>query len=76
MDGSLAANIYGILPVLPWETIPNVVTEVVTFAIYIFDSLFLRTVPTNSKVYKCGLLTIWEKQILTNVIEIQKEIWG
>ena len=36
----------------------------------------LRTVPTNSKVFLRGLLTMREKQILTSVIEIQKENWG
>ena len=36
----------------------------------------LRTVPTNSKVFLHGLLNIREKQILTSVIEIQKENWG
>ena len=36
----------------------------------------LRTVPTNSKVFLHGLLTMREKQILTSVIEIQKETWG
>ena len=34
----------------------------------------LRTVPTNSKVFLRGLLNMWEKQILTSDIEIQKEI--
>ena len=38
--------------------------------------LSLRTVPTNSKVFLRGLLTMREKQILTSVIEIQKENWG
>ena len=36
----------------------------------------LRTVPTNSKVFLHGLLNMWEKQILTSAIEIQKENWG
>ena len=36
----------------------------------------LRTVPTNSKVFLRGLLNMREKQILTSVIEIQKENWG
>ena len=36
----------------------------------------LRTVPTNSKVFLRGLLNMWEEQILTSVIEIQKENWG
>ena len=36
----------------------------------------LRAVPTNSKVFLHGLLNIREKQILTSVIEIQKENWG
>ena len=38
----------------------------------------LRTVPTNSKVHVFlpGLLNVREKQILTSVIEIQKENWG
>ena len=36
----------------------------------------LRTVPTNSKVFWCGLLNMPEKQILTSDIEIQKENWG
>ena len=31
----------------------------------------LRTVPTNSKVFLRGFLTIREKQILTSAIEIQ-----
>ena len=34
----------------------------------------LRTVPTNSKVFL--LLTMREKEIMTNVIEIQKKIGG
>ena len=33
----------------------------------------LRTVPTNSKVVLLGYLNMQEKQILTSVIEIQKE---
>ena len=33
---------------------------------------WLRTVPTNSKVFLRGLLNMREKQILTSVIEIQK----
>ena len=36
----------------------------------------LRKVPTNSKVFLYGLLNMREKQILTSVIEIQKENWG
>ena len=36
---------------------------------------FLRTVPTNSKVFLRGLLNMRERQILS-VIEIQKENWG
>ena len=32
--------------------------------------------PINSKVFLCGLLNMLEKQILTSVIEIQKENWG
>ena len=36
----------------------------------------LRTVPTNSKVFLRDLLNMWEMQILTSVIEIQKENWG
>ena len=36
----------------------------------------LRTVPTNSKVFLRGLLAMREKQILTSVIEIQRENWG
>ena len=36
----------------------------------------LRTVPTNSKVLFRGFLNMPEKQILTSVIEIQKENWG
>ena len=36
----------------------------------------LRTVPTNSKAFLRGLLNMWEEQILTSVIEIQKENWG
>ena len=38
----------------------------------------LRTVPTNSKVFLCGLLNMREKQILTSItgIGIQKENWG
>ena len=39
-------------------------------------SSILRLVPTNSKVFLCGLLNMREKQILTSVIEIQKENWG
>ena len=38
--------------------------------------LELRTVPTNSKVFLRGLLNMREMQILTSVIEIQKENWG
>ena len=38
--------------------------------------LFLRTVPTNSKVFLRGLLNMREEQILASVIEIQKENWG
>ena len=37
---------------------------------------WLRTVPTNSKVFLHGLLNMQEKQILTSVIKIQKKIWG
>ena len=37
---------------------------------------YLRTVPTNSKVFLRGLLIMQEKQILTSVIEIQKENRG
>ena len=36
----------------------------------------LRTVPTNSKAFLRGFLDMREKQILTSVIEIQKENWG
>ena len=36
----------------------------------------LRTVPTNSKVFLHSLLNLKEKQILTGVIEIQKENGG
>ena len=36
----------------------------------------LRTVPTNSRVFLRGLLTMREKQILTSVIEIKKQSWG
>ena len=39
-----------------------------------FDGL--RTVPTNSKVFLGGLLNMWEKQVLTSAIEIQKENWA
>ena len=42
----------------------------------ISDLYFLRTVPTNSKVILRGLLNMREKQILTSVIESQKEKWG
>ena len=35
----------------------------------------LRTVPTNSKVFLRGLLNMREKQMLTSVIEIQKQNW-
>ena len=35
-----------------------------------------RKVPTNSKVFLRGLRNIRQKQILTSVIEIQKENWG
>ena len=34
------------------------------------NNTFLRTVPTNSKAFLRGLLSMWEKQILTSVIEI------
>ena len=37
------------------------------------SDLVLRTVPTNSKVFLRALLNMREKQILTSVIEIQKE---
>ena len=40
------------------------------------NKLPLRTVPTNSEVFLRGLLNVREKQILTSVIEIQKENWG
>ena len=40
------------------------------------QSCTLRTVPTNSKEFLCGLLNMQKKQILTSVIEIQKENWG
>ena len=36
----------------------------------------LKTVPTNSKVFLCSLLSMREKQILRSVTEIQKENWG
>ena len=36
----------------------------------------LRTVPTNSKVFLSGLLNMWEEQILTSVIDIQKKKIG
>ena len=39
-------------------------------------SIPLMMVPTNSKVFLRGLLNMREKQILTSVIEIQKENWG
>ena len=32
--------------------------------------------PTSSKVFLRGLLNVQEKQILTSIIEIQKENWG
>ena len=35
----------------------------------------LRTVRTNSKIFLHGLLNMQEKQILTSVTEIQKEIF-
>ena len=38
--------------------------------------LDLGTVPTNLKVFLRGLLNMREKQILTSVIEFQKENWG
>ena len=41
-----------------------------------FSKEDLRTVPTNSKVFLRGLPNLREKQILTSVIEIQKENWG
>ena len=41
-----------------------------------FHLIALRTVPTNSKVFLRGLLNVREKQILTSIIEIQKENWG
>ena len=40
------------------------------------DENSLRTVPTNSEVFLRGLLNVRGKQILTSVIEIQKENWG
>ena len=42
----------------------------------LFLKSYLRTVPTNSKVVLRGFLNMREKQILTTVIEIQKENWG
>ena len=33
-------------------------------------------VPTNSKEFLHGLLNMQEMQILTSVMEIQKESWG
>ena len=36
----------------------------------------LRAVPTNSKIFLRRLLNMREKEILTSVIEIQKENWG
>ena len=38
--------------------------------------IFLRTAPANSKVFLRGLQNMREKQILTSIIEIQKENWG
>ena len=46
------------------------------FFLTVDTPLNLRKVPTNSKVFLRGLLTMREKQILTSVIEIQKENWG
>ena len=40
-----------------------------------YEIFNLSTVPTNSKVFLRGLLTMREKQILTSVIEIQKANW-
>ncbi|XP_068759168.1 uncharacterized protein [Montipora capricornis] len=39
-------------------------------------TVMLRTEPTNSKVFLNDLLNVRGKQILTSVIEIQKENWG
>ena len=39
-------------------------------------NISLRTVPTDSQVFLRGLLNMREKQIITSVIEIQKENWG
>ena len=44
------------------------------FCIELFAKIgALRAVPTNSKVFLRGFLNMREKQILTSVIEIQKE---
>ena len=56
------------------RNVPNCKTNVQGVQSYCFCSL--RTVPTNSKVCSRGLLNMREKQILTSVIEIQKENWG
>ena len=42
----------------------------------LFPHNSLRRVPTNSQVFFRGLLNMREKQIITSVIEIQKENWG
>ena len=36
----------------------------------------LRMVPTNTKVFLRGFMTLLEKQILARAIGIQKENWG
>ena len=38
--------------------------------------VYLRTVPTNSKVFLPRLMIMQEMLILTSAIEIRKENWG
>ena len=45
--------------------VPNILNHLLSW---------LKTVPTNSKVFLRGLLNTREKQILTNVIEIPKTL--
>ena len=40
------------------------------------DPRFVSFSVMDSKVFLHGFLNMWEKQILTSIIEIQKENWG
>ena len=62
---------HAIISSLKFET----VLIVTVFLGKLLDKL-LRTVPTSSKVDFSRFMNMPEKQILTSVIEIQKENWG